>query len=305
METFKKNSVLIVDDELLNLKMLRGILHDDYTVFTAKDGPSAIEMAIANTPDLILLDIVMPGMDGYEVLDCLKSHSVTRKIPVIFITGLDSVAEEEKGLSMDAADYIGKPFSPGIVALRVRNQIQITNQIRTIEKLSYLDQLTSIPNRRSLDQHLLSEWGRAIRDQIPLSLLMIDVDKFKLYNDTYGHLQGDIVLRTVAGTILQTLQRAGDFAARYGGEEFCVLLPGADLIGAMKVADQVREAVSSLTIPSENGTSSKVTISVGVHSLIPRVTDTIPDLIDKADHALYVAKEAGRNCVREYPGDPE
>jgi len=301
MEEQNKNSILIVDDELLNLKMLRSILHEDYTVFTAKDGLSAIEMATTNNPDLILLDIIMPGMDGYEVLANLKGNNNTRSIPVIFITGLDSAAEEEKGLSMDAADYIGKPFTPNIVLLRVRNQIQIINQIRTIEKLSYLDQLTQIPNRRSLDQHILSEWGRAIRDSIPLSLLMIDVDKFKLYNDTYGHLQGDIVLRTVAGTILQTLQRAGDFAARYGGEEFCVLLPGADIFGAMKVAEQIREAVSLLAIPCENGTPSRVTISVGVHSLTPRVTDTIPSLIDKADHALYIAKEAGRNCVREYP----
>jgi len=300
MENQKKNSVLIVDDELLNLKMLRSILHEEYTVYTAKDGLEGIDMAVANNPDLILLDIIMPEMNGYEVLASLKANSSTWSIPVIFITGLDSKAEEEKGLSMDAADYISKPFSPGIIALRVKNQIQIVNQIRTIEKLSYLDQLTQIPNRRSLDQQILSEWGRAIRDQIPLSLLMIDVDKFKVYNDTYGHLQGDIVLRTVAGTILQTLQRAGDFAARYGGEEFCVLLPGADLIGAMKVAEQVREAVKSLIIPCENGISSKVTISVGVHSLVPKVTDTIPELIAKADQALYIAKEAGRNCVREY-----
>jgi len=300
MENLEKNSVLVVDDELLNLKMLRSILHEDYTVYTAKDGPTGIEMAVSNNPDLILLDILMPDMDGYEVLARLKSNSNTRRIPVIFITGLDSKAEEEKGLSLEAADYIGKPFSPGIVNLRVRNQIQIINQIRTIEKLSYLDQLTQIPNRRSFDQQILSEWGRAIRDQIPLSLLMIDVDKFKIYNDTYGHLQGDIVLRTVAGTILQTLQRAGDFTARYGGEEFCVLLPGADVVGAMKVADQIREAVQSLNIPCENGVYSSVTISVGVHSLVPKVTNTIPDLIAKADQALYTAKESGRNCVRRY-----
>jgi diguanylate cyclase (GGDEF)-like protein len=300
METKEKNSILIIDDELLNLKMLRSILHEDYTVFTAKDGPTGIEMAIANKPDLILLDILMPAMDGYEVMTSLKSKGNTRRIPVIFITGLDSKIEEERGLSMDAADYIGKPFCPGIVRLRVKNQIQIVNQIRTIEQLSNIDQLTQIPNRRSLDQHILSEWGRSIREQIPLSLLMIDVDKFKIYNDTYGHLQGDIVLRTVAGTIVHTLQRAGDFAARFGGEEFCILLPGADMEGATKVAEQVREAVQTLIVHCEDGTDSKVTISVGVHSIVPTVTDTIPDFIAKADHALYLAKESGRNCVREY-----
>jgi len=301
-DTTKRNSILIVDDELLNLKMLRSILYDVYTIYTAKDGATAIEMANTIRPDLILLDIIMSGMDGYQVLRTLKGNSVTRCIPVIFVTGLDSKAEEEKGLSMDAADYISKPFSPGIVKLRVKHQIQIVNQIRTIENLSNIDQLTQIPNRRSLDQQLLSEWGRSIREQIPLSLLMIDVDMFKLYNDTYGHLQGDVVLKTVAGTIVNTLQRAGDFTARYGGEEFCILLPGAETEGAVKVAEQVREAVQSQVMLCEVGTSSRVTISVGVHSIIPSMTDTIPDLVDKADHALYTAKEAGRNCVRVYRG---
>jgi len=300
MNIRKKNSILIVDDELLNLKMLRSILHEDYTIFTAKDGKTAIEIASEEKPDLILLDILMPEMDGYEVLAQLKATAETRHIPVIFITGLDSKSEEEKGLSMDAADYISKPFSPRIVNLRVKNQIQIVNQIRTIEMLSNLDQLTQIPNRRSLDQQLLSEWGRSIRDNIPLSLMMIDVDKFKVYNDTYGHLQGDKVLKMIAETIHVTLHRAGDYAARFGGEEFCVLLPGADIEGAMMVAEQVRKAIESLVFHCEDGTAGKVTISVGVHSLVPTVTDTIPELVAKADKALYVAKEAGRNCVRKY-----
>jgi diguanylate cyclase (GGDEF)-like protein len=204
---------------------------------------------------------------------------------------------------MDAVDYISKPFSPGIVNLRVKNQIQIVNQIRTIELLSNLDQLTQIPNRRSLDGQLLSEWGRSIRENIPLSLLMIDVDKFKVYNDNYGHLQGDKVLQMIAKTITATLQRAGDFAARYGGEEFCVLLPGADIDGAMLVAGQIRNAIESLEFHNEDGTAGKVTISTGVYSLIPKVTDTIPDMIAKADKALYAAKEAGRNCVHRYAED--
>ena len=300
MENQEKNSILIVDDELLNLKTLRHMLHEDYTIYTAKDGSSAIEMATVNNPDLILLDIVMPGMNGYEVLESLKGNCMTRHIPVIIITGLDNKADEEKGLSMDAADYISKPFSSAIIKLRVKNQIQIVNQIRTIEQLSNMDQLTQIPNRRSLDQQILAEWGRAIREQFPLSLLIVDVDNFKVYNDTYGHLQGDFALRTVAETIVKTLQRAGDFAARYGGEEFCVLLPGADITGAMKVAELVREAAQSLIILCEEGSPSKVTISVGVHSLIPKITDTIPEFIAKADQALYTAKQSGRNCVRQY-----
>jgi len=300
MENQEKNSILIVDDELLNLKTLRNMLHDDYTIYTAKEGAAAIEMATVIIPDLILMDIVMPGMNGYEVLAALKGNGRTQRIPVIFITGLDSKADEEKGLSMEAADYISKPFSHAIVKLRIKNQIQMINQIRTIEQLSNMDSLTQIHNRRSLDQQILAEWGRASREQFPLSLLMLDVDNFKIYNDTYGHLQGDFVLRAVAETIVNTLQRAGDFAARYGGEEFCVLLPGADIVGAMKVAELIREAVQALVIRCADGSSSRVTISVGVHSLVPKITDIIPDLIAKADQALYAAKTSGRNCVRKY-----
>jgi diguanylate cyclase (GGDEF)-like protein len=149
-----------------------------------------------------------------------------------------------------------------------------------------------------LDQQLLSEWSRSVRENIPLSLLMIDVDKFKVYNDTYGHLHGDKVLKMIAETICATLNRAGDYVARFGGEEFCVLLPGAEIEGATLVAEQIREAIQSLVIQSDDGAACKITISVGVHSLIPGITDTIPDLIAKADSALYAAKEAGRNCVR-------
>ena len=300
MDTTDKNSILIVDDEKLNLKVLLSILHGDYTLYTAKDGPTAIEMARENSPDLILLDIIMPGMSGYEVLSVLKKDDKTRPIPVIFITGLDSKEEEEKGLSMEAADYIGKPFSSAIVKLRVKNQIQIVNQIRTIERLSRLDQLTGIPNRRSLDQQMVMDWGLAIREQIPLGLLMTDVDKFKVYNDTYGHLQGDVVLQMVARTFGQVLKRSGDFAARYGGEEFCVLLPNTDIDGAVVIAEQIRKSIENLIIPCADGSTTKVTISIGAHSLIPTKDDTIPGLIEKADQALYDAKETGRNRVCRY-----
>jgi diguanylate cyclase (GGDEF)-like protein len=292
-----------VDDELLNLKMLRNILHDEYTVYTAKDGESGLIMADEVKPDLILLDIIMRGMDGYEVFAELKRKDNTRHIPVIFITGLDSKAQEEKGLALNAADYIGKPFSSGIVKLRVKHQIQIINQIRTIERLSDLDQLTQIPNRRSLDRQLMSEWSRAVREQLPLSLLMIDVDKFKNYNDTYGHVQGDNVLQSVAAAISGVLSRGADFAARFGGEEFCVLLPGVNKEGALTVAEQVCAAVRSLNIQCCDDMSAHVTISVGVYSLIPVLDDNIPDFISKADKALYAAKEAGRDCVREYTED--
>ena len=297
MDETKKNSILIVDDEKANLIVLTHILSQEYTIYTAKDGQDAINKAGKLLPDLILLDIIMPEMDGYEVLTTLKNTEETRAIPVIFITGLDSSEDEEKGLVLKAADYISKPFRAAIVKLRVGNQIQIVNQLRTIERLSMIDQLTNIPNRRSFDNRLNMEWNRAIREKAPISLLMMDVDKFKNYNDTYGHQQGDLVLQTVASVYSKTLKRSGDFAARWGGEEFAVLLPMTDMCGALPIAENIRANIESTVIPAPDGTSTVVTVSIGVHSQTPSQNDSMDDFISKADNALYTAKETGRNRV--------
>ena len=302
MDETKKNSILIVDDEKSNLMVLTHILSPEYTIYTAKDGQDAINKAGKLLPDLILLDIIMPEMDGYEVLTTLKNSAETRKIPVIFITGLDSSEDEEKGLVLKAADYIGKPFRPAIVKLRVGNQIQIVNQMRTIERLSMIDQLTNIPNRRSFDNRLNMEWNRAIREKAPISLLMTDVDKFKVYNDTYGHQQGDTVLQTVAAVYSRTLKRSGDFAARWGGEEFVVLLPNSDKNGALMVAEQIRANVESEIIPIPDGGNTKVTISIGVNTLMPTSDSSLEGFVSGADTALYTAKETGRNRVCMYEG---
>jgi diguanylate cyclase (GGDEF)-like protein len=297
MDGTVKNSILIVDDEKMNLQVLVHILSGEYTIYTAKDGQSAIEKAKQLMPDLILLDIIMPEMDGYEVLTALKATEETREIPVIFITGLSSAEDEEKGLNYDAADYISKPFSPMIVNLRVRNQIRSVNQLRLIERLSMLDQLTGIPNRRSFDSRLNAEWRRAAASNSPISMLMGDVDKFKTYNDTYGHLQGDVVLQTVARTLTETLTRPLDFAARWGGEEFVALLPNTDMDAAMNIAEQIRLNVEHVLIPLEDGSSTNVTISLGVHTIIPVTGTSLDAFISQADAALYTAKEHGRNRV--------
>jgi diguanylate cyclase (GGDEF)-like protein len=293
----QKNSILIIDDELLNLKLLVHILEADYTIHTAENGTSGIAKAKELTPDLVLLDIVMPGIDGYEVLAALKSHDTTKQIPIIFITGLASDEDEEKGLALDAVDYISKPFSTKIVKLRVRNQIQIINQLRTIDYLSKIDQLTEIPNRRSFDERINTEWNRAMRDHIPISILMIDVDKFKNYNDTYGHQQGDVVLQTVAKVITKTLMRPTDFAARWGGEEFTVLLSNTALCGALTIAENIRENIENTVIPSTDTANTKVTVSIGVNSLTPMQNIPIDLFISAADEALYTAKKTGRNKV--------
>ena len=298
MDEKQKNSLLLVDDEKLNLKLLNGILGSEYTIYTATNGANAINIAKEYTPDLILLDILMPEMDGYQTLSELKKCDKTKKIPIIFITGLSSSEDEEKGLALHAADYISKPFSGMIVKLRVRNQIQIVNQLRTIERISMIDQLTKMPNRRSFDERLSMEWSRAIREQTPISLFMLDIDKFKNYNDTFGHQQGDVALRSVAKILLSSSRRSSDFAARWGGEEFAILLPNTPLVNAMDVAEKIRVNIENEVIPRAGNPPTKVTASIGVSSQIPARDSSLEAFISASDKALYAAKAAGRNLVK-------
>jgi diguanylate cyclase (GGDEF)-like protein len=300
MEELAKNSVLIVDDDKLNLKVLTNILSAEYTIYTAKDGPTALEMAEEYSPDLILLDIIMPGMDGYEVLAALKKSEKLRETPVIFITGLDSSADEEKGLTLGAADYISKPFNAMVTTLRVRHQIRIVNQIRIIERLSMVDTLTNLANRRSFNNRLHWEWRRSMREKTPISILILDLDKFKTYNDTYGHLEGDALLKAVAKIFADALKRSDDFIARWGGEEFIALLSHTDIEGAFNVGDTLRENVESAVFPLANGQNTKVTVSIGTNTIVPTQECVMEDFISKADKALYIAKETGRNRVCQY-----
>ena len=297
MDSDQKSLVLIVDDENSNILALTHILSPEYVVFAAKNGQNAIKAAEKHHPDVILLDIIMPQMNGYEVLAELKKSEVTRGIPVVFISGLSSAADEEKGLSLGAVDYISKPFSPAIVKLRVRNQIRMINQLRTIERLSMVDQLTDLPNRRSFDARLSMEWSRAQRELEQISILLIDIDKFKVYNDTYGHQQGDVALQAVARAFGATLHRPGDFAARWGGEEFIVLLPNTDADGAIDVAERIRLYIEAMLIPDVQGEMTKVTVSIGVNSSSDVQNDTIIRFIAGADEALYKGKQTGRNRV--------
>ena len=297
MNEVQKNSVLIVDDENSSIMALTHILSSDYTVYAAKTGKNAVVAAEKYMPDVILLDILMPEMDGYAVISALKNTRKTQEIPVVFITGLNNADDEEKGLIMGAADYISKPFSPAIVKLRVNNQIKMLNQYRIIEQISMIDQLTSIPNRRGFDNRLDMEWIRAIRENTLISVLILDVDKFKFYNDTYGHQQGDIVLQAVAKTVSQSLYRPGDFVARWGGEEFIVLLPNTGIKGVQSIAERVRRDICNMVISCTDGTETKVTASIGVKTQAPRQDSSRDNFISEADKALYQAKESGRNRV--------
>jgi diguanylate cyclase (GGDEF)-like protein len=291
-------TLLIVDDEKQNRSLLTELLRAEYHVILAKNGVQALERAQEHTPDLILLDVLMPEMDGYAVIRALKEDDRTRDIPVIFITALDSAEDEEKGLELGAVDYISKPFRPSIVRARIRNHLQSVHQRRLLEQLALIDSLTEIPNRRRFAQVLEHEWRRCMRNNLPLSLIVIDVDNFKQFNDSHGHAAGDVVLRNIAQTLFHDLRRAGDFVARYGGEEFVVLLPDAAEDGARALAEQMREDVEDLRIPHEESASSPwVTISLGGATIVPKVATPDPDLFSLADARLYEAKHQGRNRV--------
>ena len=297
-----KNSVLIVDDDTSNIIALTRMLSPEYTICAAKNGQDALEAAAAHLPDVILLDILMPEMDGYEVLAALKGSDTMRAIPVIIISGLDSVEDEEKGLALGAADYVSKPFHPAIVKLRIQNQIKILNYINIIKELCLIDQLTGIPNRRSSDERLLLEWGRAIRTESPISILMIDLDNFKSYNDTYGHIPGDMLLQGVAGLFARELKRSMDFVARWGGEEFIVLLADSDWSRALETAERIRAGVESAVFVLADGRETKITVSIGLNSQVPASNDSIHDFVSRADKALYAAKREGKNRVCLYDG---
>lgn len=293
----EKFKILIVDDEKANINALSYILKSKYVVLAAKDGETAIEVAQNNQPDLILLDIIMPGMSGFETLLELKNCDLTRGIPVIFITGRDSVEDEAKGLALGAVDYMTKPFHPSIVEARVRTHLQIVQYIHAIERLCMVDALTNIPNRRYFDEHLSIEWDRAMREKKPLSVLMIDIDNFKIYNDTYGHSQGDTLLKNISQIFKQTLKRPADFVSRWGGEEFTVLLPDTDSEGAMEVAEHIRANVEHAVTACPDGRETRVTVSIGVNSEYHANGNSIHSFVAGADKALYSAKAAGKNKV--------
>lgn len=292
-----KARILIVDDEKMNLKVLADLLKEDYSPVLARSGAQALKHALSdNPPDLILLDVVMPEMGGYEVIKALKNNNRTKNIPVIFVTALNSIEDEEQGLRLGAVDYITKPFSPPIVKIRVRNHLRIAHQYTLLDQLAYLDGLTEIPNRRRFEIVFEKELARATRNGIPLSLAMVDVDFFKNYNDNYGHAMGDIALQGLAKALEKALLRPGDFVARYGGEEFVTILPETDFNSAKIVAERCLHEVAALQIPHEySQAADHISISLGLVTVNRNINTRQNILLEKADQNLYTAKKNGRN----------
>lgn len=293
-----KPKLLVVDDQPINIQVMHQVFGSDYQVFMATSGAQALSICQTNPPDLVLLDIVMPGLDGFEVCVQLKANDTTRNIPVIFVTAHTDAAQETHGLSLGAVDFISKPVNPAVVRARVKTHLTLKFQSDLLRKLVFLDGLTGVFNRRYFDQQLGVEWARSTRSNSPLSVIMLDVDHFKLYNDRYGHQAGDDCLRHLAHTFKATLRRPADLVARYGGEEFACILPDTPLDDAMGLALELERKVRTQRIPHDSSpVDGVVTASVG---LATRTVDSGGDalnLVGLADAQLYRAKQDGRGRV--------
>ena len=305
-ERLGRPKLLLVDDQPMNIRVLHQLFRYECDVHMATGGEQAIEVCKALLPDLILLDVVMEGMDGHEVCRRLKADPLTQDIPIILLSANGEEDDEAIGLELGAVDYIGKPFNPMIVRARVKTHLTLKRQGDYLRSMAMLDGLTGVANRRKLEARLEAAWSQACRDNGPLSLIMIDVDYFKKYNDHYGHQSGDQCLRRLAMALAATLNRPYDLLARYGGEEFACLLPDTDLAGAERVAQKMLAAVAELRIEhlaSEVG--PQVSLSLGVATVLASARLTPQELLRCADEQLYLAKAGGRArvCARFYEED--
>lgn len=315
-------NVLIVDDRPENLLVLESVLeHIGCNIIKATSGNEALSLMLDYDFALVLLDVQMPDMDGFETAELMKGRENTRYIPIIFVT---AISKEErcifKGYEVGAVDYLFKPIEPIVLQSKVKVFLELYQQNRVIEEqksllelkikelmalqeknnellnLSIRDGLTGISNRRNFDIYANMCWKNAIRSGNPLSLIMADIDYFKLYNDAYGHVKGDECLIQVANIITKCLKRPTDFVARYGGEEFVIVLPETGSEGAFQVSEEIRKAVESHSIKHiDSKVSEWVTLSLGMVTIKPKQTDSLVEFIDTADKALYQAKSLGRN----------
>jgi len=288
--------ILIVDDELVNLEVLAAVLEEQAEIHFATSGQMAIDLLSKIKIDLILLDVLMPELDGYEVCTILKNDPQMQNIPVIFVTGKTNQKDEATGLTCGAIDYVTKPVNPLIVKARVQNHLELKRYRDKLESQSFIDGLTGISNRRYFDVKLQDEWKRCARDKSPLTIIMADIDYFKPYNDFYGHVAGDNCLQKVANALSSVILRPADYLARYGGEEFAIILSGSDGEGASHVVKNLQQAVRGLKEPhSKSSVSDYVSMSFGIAFIVPTINDKPETLIQAADKYLYQAKEGGRD----------
>ncbi|PZO39823.1 MAG: diguanylate cyclase response regulator [Pseudanabaena frigida] len=307
--------ILIVDDDLFMRKILvRYLERENYRVVEAADGMEALKLYQERQPDMILLDAMMPVLDGFECCSRLQQLPNGDHTPVLIITALEDRESVDRAYEVGASDYVTKPIHWAVLRQRVRRlleqanlreQLEAANQrlavvVKELQRLVAIDGLTQVANRRHLDAYLEQECSRANREQIPISLVLCDIDFFKNYNDNYGHQEGDLCLQQVAQAIGKATNRPADLVARYGGEEFAIVLPNTDIEGGMNVAIRANEIIRSLKLPHNHSkVANHVTISCGVATLLPSQNFQAINLLKAADRALYVAKADGRNCVRQ------
>lgn len=323
-ETQQDSCVLLVDDQPIVAEAIRRMLADqDNIVFHyCRDSDKAVAAAVECKPTVILQDLVMPDTDGLMLLNQYRTNAETKAIPVIVLSTKEDPEIKRDAFERDASDYLvkipdkielvarihahsrsylaHKQRDEAMVALK-KLQEELEEKNAELARLSAYDGLTDIYNRRSFDELLQKEWDRSIREDTTLSVILIDIDHFKLFNDNYGHQGGDDCLRKVARKLADTIHRPADFVARYGGEEFAVVLPGADSDGAAAIAQNLCSSIESLGIPHEFSSAAKcVTISAGVSVVKPCAKDAVSHLIEAADKGLYLAKENGRNQYKIY-----
>ncbi len=296
--------ILVADDDKMTRVGLRQAMEQDgYQVVEASDGETCIALFERNRPDVVLLDAIMPGKDGFTCCIQIQQMSGVTRTPVLMITGLEDQESVDQAFAAGAVDYITKPIHWAVLRQRVKRLIQQVRLYQQLEdanhelqRLASVDGLTQLANRRRFDEYLQQEWQRMLREQIPLSLILCDIDCFKLFNDTYGHQAGDDCLRQVANIIQQAARRAIDLPARYGGEEFAVVLPNTEQEGAILVAQEIQLGVKRLAIAhASSKVTPVVTVSLGVASTIPSTITSPELLITAADKALYQAKAEGRD----------
>ncbi len=299
-ENIKK--ILVVDDEPINIDILVDLLDDDYTILVALDGESAIEILLDEKVDLVLLDIIMPGMDGYEVCEKLQASDKTRDIPIIFITAQTDEEAIEKAYNIGCIDFISKPFIPNELIAKVNRELKMQEVIANLEasqielkRLSSIDPLTKLYNRRFFTKTSEHFFNLAMRNKSSLSIIMLDIDNFKLINDTYGHQVGDEVLVYLASMLVAS--RKSDIVCRFGGEEFIILLPDTDIDGTLLIAEKLRQNIGSNLIKLEDNRELKFTASFGIAEIDHSLDKNIEKIIYRADKAMYEAKETDKNKV--------
>ncbi len=293
----RKPRLLLVDDQPINIQLMHQVFSGECQLFMATSGEQALALCTNQQPDLLLLDVEMPGMDGFEVCRRLKQQENTRAIPVIFITAHTDPALETRGLETGAVDFITKPVNPSVLRARTRTHLLLKYQSDALRELAFLDGLTAIHNRRHFDQQLALEWARSRRNGATISLILLDVDYFKRYNDSYGHQAGDDCLRATAQIIKHSVKRETDTVARYGGEEFICLLPETSHAYAIELAHAIEQRVRARGLPHKTSAVAEVvSVSLGVASCSSPQGEA-QALVALADAQLYRAKHEGRARV--------